>query len=117
MLISPFQDMNRHTPFSLKQSLALVLLNNANLMCLHYAMYSLPRVISMSKVIVTRGVHMQGKYVRALVGLSREAPSMFKAAGHYFLFTSGCTGWEPNRAEIFYATCASASLRPSCVAG
>ena len=59
---------------------------------------------------------MQAKYVRALVGLSREAPSMFKAVGHYFLFTSGCTGWEPNRAEVFYATCASASSCLSCVA-
>jgi len=35
---------------------------------------------------------------------------MFKAAGHYFLLTSGCTGWEPNRAEVFYATCAGQSL-------
>ena len=34
---------------------------------------------------------------------------MFKAAGHYFLLTSGCTGWEPNRAEVFVATCAQAS--------
>ena len=56
------------------------------------------------------GVQVQAMYVRALVGLSREAPSMFKAAGHYFLLTSGCTGWEPNRAEVFYATCAPASL-------
>ena len=56
------------------------------------------------------GARVQAKYVRTLVGLSREAPSMFMAAGHYFLFTSGCTGWEPNRAEVFYATCASASV-------
>ncbi len=47
-------------------------------------------------------------FERALVGLSREAPVIFKHTGVYFLFTSGCTGWEPNRAEVFYATCATA---------
>ena len=42
-------------------------------------------------------------YERALVGQSREAPAIFKHAGVYYLFTSGCTGWEPNRAEVFYS--------------
>ncbi|KAK9833267.1 hypothetical protein WJX81_001332 [Elliptochloris bilobata] len=63
---------------------------------------------------------VQAKYVRALVGLSREAPSMFKAAGHYFLLTSGCTGWEPNRAEVFHATSPMGewrSLGNPCVGG
>ena len=44
-------------------------------------------------------------FERALVGQSREAPAIFKHAGIYFLFTSGCTGWEPNRAEVFYSRC------------
>ena len=45
-------------------------------------------------------------FERALAGQSREAPVIFKHAGAYFLLTSGCTGWEPNRAEVFHATCA-----------
>ena len=42
-------------------------------------------------------------YTRALVGLNREAPAMFKHAGRYYLLTSGCTGWEPNRAGVYSA--------------
>lgn len=37
------------------------------------------------------------------VGLSREAPAIFQAHGAYFLLTSGCTGWDPNSAEVFVA--------------
>ncbi|GHE30276.1 beta-glucanase [Sphingobacterium griseoflavum] len=33
----------------------------------------------------------------------REAPALFKHAGKYYLFTSGCTGWAPNRAELHVA--------------
>ena len=50
-------------------------------------------------------------FERALVGQSREAPVIFKHAGVYFLFTSGCTGWEPNRAEVFYSRCGAPSGR------
>ena len=42
-------------------------------------------------------------FERALVGQERESPVIFKHAGVYFLFTSGCTGWESNRAEVFYS--------------
>ena len=42
-------------------------------------------------------------FERALVGQERESPVVFKHAGVYFLFTSGCTGWESNRAEVFYS--------------
>ena len=48
-------------------------------------------------------------FERALVGQSRESPVIFKHAGVYFLFTSGCTGWEPNRAEVFYSRCGAPS--------
>ena len=41
----------------------------------------------------------------AQIGLSREAPAMFKHEGVYFMLTSACTGWNPNRAEVFYARC------------
>jgi beta-xylosidase len=30
----------------------------------------------------------------------REAPALFKYKGWYYLFTSGCTGWTPNRARL-----------------
>ena len=33
----------------------------------------------------------------------REAPALFKHGGKYYLFTSGCTGWAPNRAELHVA--------------
>ena len=39
----------------------------------------------------------------AQVGMAREAPAMFKHQGIYFMLTSACTGWHPNRAEVFYA--------------
>ncbi|GAB4816625.1 hypothetical protein N2152v2_003671 [Parachlorella kessleri] len=42
-------------------------------------------------------------YDRVLVGLSREAPAVFKHQGLYLLLTSGCTGWLPNAAEVFAA--------------
>jgi lysophospholipase L1-like esterase len=43
-----------------------------------------------------------GKAVRILEGQYREAPAVFKRKGLYYLVTSGCTGWYPNRAQ--YAT-------------
>jgi|GEM_PF-328712 len=33
----------------------------------------------------------------------REAPALFKKNGKYFLITSGCTGWAPNRASLHVA--------------
>lgn len=47
---------------------------------------------------------IQPQYKRILVYLKREAPALFKYKQYYLLLTSGCTGWAPNRAEIFYAT-------------
>lgn len=46
---------------------------------------------------------IQPEYRRILVYLKREAPAIFKHGRYYVLLTSGCTGWEPNRAEAFYA--------------
>jgi hypothetical protein len=40
---------------------------------------------------------------RLFVGRSREAPAVFKHAGRNFAVTSGCTGWNPNRAEYAVA--------------
>ncbi|URD76247.1 Glycosyl hydrolase family protein 43 [Musa troglodytarum] len=35
---------------------------------------------------------------RILVGRHREAPALFKHQGIYYMITSGCTGWAPNKA-------------------
>lgn len=34
----------------------------------------------------------------------REAPAVFKYKGNYYLITSGCTGWAPNKADIYSAS-------------
>ena len=44
-----------------------------------------------------------GKYVRVMPGRFHEAPAMMKHEGRYFLFTSGCTGWNPNAARLLWA--------------
>ena len=46
---------------------------------------------------------VQPTYRRILVQLKREAPAIFKHGRYYLMLTSGCTGWAPNRAEVFYA--------------
>ncbi len=37
---------------------------------------------------------------------------MFKYKGLYLMLTSGCTGWNPNRAEIFFARYAATQICP-----
>jgi hypothetical protein len=44
-----------------------------------------------------------GRYARFFAGAFREAPALFKRQGKYYLITSGCTGWEPNAAEVAVA--------------
>lgn len=39
-------------------------------------------------------------WTRNFIGALREAPALFKHAGKYYLFTSGCTGWHPNPAML-----------------
>jgi hypothetical protein len=39
----------------------------------------------------------------AFENASREAPAVFKRNGKYYLISSGCTGWDPNQAEIAVA--------------
>ncbi len=41
-----------------------------------------------------------GNYIRIFPGGFNEAPAVFKHQGKYFLITSGCTGWKPNRAHL-----------------
>ena len=44
-----------------------------------------------------------GNFTRNFIGESREAPAVFKRNGKYYLITSGCSGWDPNRAELAVA--------------
>lgn len=41
-----------------------------------------------------------GTFVRRFIGQSREAPALFKYNGKYYMLSSGCTGWDPNEAEL-----------------
>lgn len=44
-----------------------------------------------------------GRYWRIAPGGQNEAPALFKRNGRYWLITSGCTGWAPNEARMFWA--------------
>ncbi len=44
-----------------------------------------------------------GRYWRIAPGGQNEAPTLFKKDGTYWLIASGCTGWKPNKARMFYA--------------
>jgi beta-glucanase (GH16 family) len=40
---------------------------------------------------------------KMLFSAHREAPALFKYEGKYYLITSGCTGWAPNKATVHTA--------------
>lgn len=44
-----------------------------------------------------------GRFTRNFVKKSREAPAVFKHEGKYYLLSSGCSGWDPNQAELAVA--------------
>lgn len=44
-----------------------------------------------------------GRYTRQFVDKAREAPAVFKHKSKYYMITSGCTGWSPNKAELAVA--------------
>lgn len=44
-----------------------------------------------------------GKYIRLAPGDQNEAPAIFKKDGTYWMITSGCTGWAPNKARMYSA--------------
>ncbi len=48
-------------------------------------------------------LHHNGTYVRVAPGGQNEAPAIFKHDGTYWMITSGCTGWAPNKARMFSA--------------
>ena len=45
-----------------------------------------------------------GTFERIAPGGYNEAPAIFKYGKHYYMITSGCTGWSPNPARMFSAT-------------
>ncbi|MFI3259004.1 MAG: glycoside hydrolase family 43 protein [Rikenellaceae bacterium] len=44
-----------------------------------------------------------GKWQRVLPGRSNEAPAVMKREGKYWMISSGCTGWAPNKARLAVA--------------
>lgn len=44
-----------------------------------------------------------GRFARVAPGGQNEAPAIFKKDGTYWMITSGCTGWAPNKARMFTA--------------
>ena len=46
---------------------------------------------------------MEGTYTKNFVHHYREAPAVCKRNGKYYMFSSGCTGWDPNEAEYAVA--------------
>lgn len=44
-----------------------------------------------------------GTFTRNFIDQSREAPAVFKRNGKYYILSSGCTGWDPNQAELAVA--------------
>lgn len=43
------------------------------------------------------------KWIRVFPGGHNEAPAMFKHNDKYYMMTSGCTGWSPNKARLAVA--------------
>ncbi len=44
-----------------------------------------------------------GRFTRNFENKSREAPALFKKDGKYYMITSACTGWAPNKADLAVA--------------
>lgn len=44
-----------------------------------------------------------GIFTRNFINESREATAVFKYEGKYYMITSGCTGWDPNIAQVAVA--------------
>lgn len=50
---------------------------------------------------------VESRYSRTFVGQAREAPAIFKYKDVFMMATSGCTGWDPNKLEVFWTRCVS----------
>ncbi|MEY8517354.1 discoidin domain-containing protein [Lachnospiraceae bacterium 29-84] len=57
-----------------------------------------------TNVAKPQGEAVEGEdFTRNFIDMSREAPAMFKYNNKYYIITSGCTGWAPNRASYAVA--------------
>ena len=45
----------------------------------------------------------KGPYTRNFINKFREAPAVFKRGNKFYLITSGCSAWDPNKAEYAVA--------------
>ena len=48
-------------------------------------------------------LHHSGRYTRVAPAGQNEAPAIFRHGNTYWMITSGCTGWSPNKARMFSA--------------
>ncbi|MBR5535159.1 MAG: family 43 glycosylhydrolase [Clostridia bacterium] len=44
-------------------------------------------------------LEIEGTYTKLFENWQREAPAVFKYDGKYFMVNSGCSGWDPNKAD------------------
>lgn len=51
-------------------------------------------------------------YTKILVNERRESPAVFKHLNHYYLITSLCTGWSPNKANCAIADSLNGQWKP-----
>ena len=48
---------------------------------------------------------VSSQYSRVFIGQSREAPAFFKFGDFFMIATSGCSGWDPNKLEVYWTRC------------
>ncbi len=58
--------------------------------------------------------HVTSTYTKLFVNMAREAPAMFKHKGVFLIATSGCTGWEPNKLEVFWTRYVTLAFLQTC---
>lgn len=66
-----------------------------------YLIYSSRENYDLRAVQLTDDYLLPTKKDSLLFSQHREAPAIFKKENTYFMITSGCTGWEPNKAILY----------------
>lgn len=69
-----------------------------------YHLFSSEDNLTLQLAELTKGyLDYTGRYWRIAPSGQNEAPTLFHKNGFYWLITSGCTGWAPNKARLFRA--------------
>jgi hypothetical protein len=69
-----------------------------------YHIYSVEENLTLNVAELTDDfLDYTGKYTRIAPGGQNEAPTILKRNGKYWLIASGCTGWDPNKARMFWS--------------